>query len=179
MRSALLQTASAALCTLALAAIVHAQTAKPAQPAKPDPTLTTIVGCLVHENPANPKGSSTPSANDYFVRTPTVALPVGATVAVGKPGTTSTATSAGKPAPDSYYRITGMTREQLQPHVGHKVEFQGHLSAGKPNAAAGGVNKATTTVDAAGKPKVTVETRVDVAGDLHATTIKMVSATCP
>jgi hypothetical protein len=33
-------------------------------------------------------------------------------------------------------------------------------------------------VDAAGKPKVAVETRVDVAGDLHATTLKMVSASC-
>jgi hypothetical protein len=185
MRAALLlQTGLVALLSLALAAGVGAQTAKSGQTPKPDQTVMTIVGCLVQGNPSGAGGerrsdSGAANANDYFVRTPTVALPVGGTVAVGKPGTTSTATSAGTPAADSYYRITGMDREQLRPHVGHRVELQGHLSGAKPDAAAGGATRTQTTVDAAGKPTVTVETRVDVAGDLHATALKMVSANCP
>jgi hypothetical protein len=71
-----------------------------------------------------------------------------------------------------------MDREQLRPHLGHRVELQGHLSSTKPDAAAGGVTSTKTTVDAAGKPTVTVETRVDVVGNLHATALKMVSASC-
>ncbi len=169
MRSALLHMASVALLSLAIAAAVAAQPSTPSQTAKADPAATTIVGCLVHGNPPN----------DYFIRTPTVAVPVGATVAVGKPGTTSTATTAGKPTADSYYRITGMDRAQLQPHVGHRVELQGHLSSAKHDAAARGVTSTKTTVDSAGKPTVTVESRVDVAGNLHATALKMVSASCP
>lgn len=183
MRAAPFQTAFAALLSLAMAASVGAQTAKPEQTPKPDQTVTTIVGCLVQGNPSGAGGerrsdSGPAHANDYFVRTPTVALPVGTTVAVGKPGTTSTATSAGKPTADSYYRIAGMDRERLRPHVGHRVEVQGHLSAAKADAAAGGVTSTKTTVDAAGKPTVTVETRVDVAGNLHATALKMVSPNC-
>ena len=169
MRAALLSTTCVALLSLALSAGLDAQSTKPAQPAD---KATTIVGCLVQGN------GNAANANDYFVRTPTVVLPVGATVAVGTPGTTSTATSSGKPAADSFYRITGMPTEQLRPHLNHRVEFQGHLMAAKANAAAGGVTSTKTTVDAAGKPKVSVETRVDVAGDLHATTLKMVSASC-
>jgi hypothetical protein len=167
MRRVLVHLTSAALLCLPMAGTSAAQAPKP------DPSVTTIVGCLVQGNPSAPK------SGDYFVRTPTVAVPAGATIAVGKPGTTSTATSSGKPAPDSYYRITGMGGDQMRPHLGHKVEVQGHLSARKPDAAAGGVNSTKTTVDAAGKATVTVETRVDVAGDLHTTNLKMVSATCP
>jgi hypothetical protein len=140
-----------------------------AQATKPDQT-TTIAGCLVQEN--------RDGTNDYFVRTPTVAVPVGTTVTVGKPGTLDTTTSAGKPTHDSLYRITGLNRDQLRPHLGHRIEVQGHLSSRKPDASAAGVTSTKTTVDKDGKPTVTVEKRVDVAGDLHATTLKMVSATC-
>jgi hypothetical protein len=183
MRAALLQTAFAALLSLALAASVGAQTPKPEQRPTPDQTVMTIVGCLVQGNSSGPGGerrseSGAANANDFFVRTPTVAVPVGTTIAVGKPGTTSTATSAGTPTADSYYRITGMDRERLRPHVGHRVEVQGHLSAAKADAAAGGITSTKTTVDAAGKPTVTVETRVDVAGNLQAIALKMVSANC-
>jgi hypothetical protein len=174
---------SVALLCLPTMAMVEAQTSPAPQGAKPEQTVTTIVGCLVQGTP-NAAGSERRSeagaanANDYFVRTPTVTLPVGATVTVGKPGTTDTTTSAGKPSTDSLYRITGLQREQLQPHVGHRVELQGHLS-GNADAAASGVTSAKTTVDAAGRPRTKVETRVGVAGVLHATTIKMVSASCP
>jgi hypothetical protein len=41
------------------------------------------------------------------------------------------------------------------------------------------VTSAATTVDETGRPTTRVETRMDVAGVLHATTIKMVNATCP
>lgn len=170
-RAALVHMTSVALLCLPMTGTVGAQTATPEQTAKSDKPVT-IVGCLVQGNPP------APTANEYFVRTPTVAVPVGGTVTVGKPGTTDTTTSGGKPTRDSLYRITGLTAEQLRPHVGHRVEFQGHLSSRKPDAAAGGVTATKTTVDAAGKPRVTVETRVDVVGDLHATALKMVSDSC-
>jgi hypothetical protein len=179
-----MHTGVVALLSLAIAASASAQTAKSAQTPKPDGKVTTIVGCLVQGNPTAAGGerrssSGAANADDYFIRTATVVVPVGTTVAVGKPGTTSTATSAGTPAADSYYRITGMNREQLRPHVGHRVELQGHLSSAQPDANAAGSTRTKTTVDAAGKPTVTVETRVDVAGDLQATALKMVSASCP
>lgn len=167
------QITSAALLCLTIVATVSAQTAKPEQ------TITTIVGCLVQGNPSGTSGerrseTGAANANDYFVRTPTMAVPVGATVAVGQPGTTSTSTSAGTPTSDSFYRITGLDREHVRPHVGHRVELQGHLSA-DPAAS----TTARTTVDARGRATTRTETRKEVAGVLHATAIKMVSATCP
>lgn len=167
------QIAAAALLALPLVAALSAQTAKPEQ------AMTTIVGCLVQGHPSAASGerrsaTAAANANDYFVRTPTVEVPVGATVAVGKPGTTSTSTSAGTPTSDSFYRVTGLDREQLRPHVGHRVELQGHLSADAATSTA-----ARTTVDSSGRATTRTETRTDVAGVLHATAIKMVSATCP
>jgi hypothetical protein len=146
-----------------------------AQTPQAEQTQTTIVGCLA--NRLDPSISGEPrsdtNANAYFVRTPTVAIPAGSTVAIGTPGTASTTPSSGTPTPDSFYRITGLTREELQPHVGHRVELRGHLSA-EPTAG----TTAKTTVDASGKPTTRVEQRPVVAGVLHATAIKMVSATC-
>jgi hypothetical protein len=148
------------------------------QPAKPQPPLTTIVGCLAERldpsltDPRSP--ASTVSADDYFVRTPTVAIPAGATVAIGKPGTGSTTPSAGTPVADSFYRVTGLDRGRLQPHVGHRVELRGHLIA---DATAG--TTAKTTVDANGRATTRVEQRPVVAGTLHAVSITMLSATCP
>jgi hypothetical protein len=105
-------------------------------------------------------------------------MPVGATVAVGRDAAkTSATTSAGKPERTTLYRITGIDREQLRPHVGHRVELQGHLSGNTGTPGSGTTTK--TTVDAAGKPTTRVETRLDLAGVLNATAIKMVSATCP
>jgi hypothetical protein len=183
MRAALSPITPALLLGLSIG-IVTAQTPPPTQSAKPAQTVTTIVGCLVQGNP-NAGGSvqrsedGAATANDFFVRTPTVVVPVGTSITVGKPGTTDTTTSAGKPTKDSLYRVMGLSREQLQPHVGHRVELQGHLSARAPDAAASGVASAKTTVDKDGKPLVTVEKRVDVAGELHATALKMVSTDCP
>jgi hypothetical protein len=175
---------SAVLLCLPMMAMVEAQSSSPTQAAKPEQAITTIVGCLVEGNPNAPGGGrrsegGAANANDYFVRTPTVVLPVGTTVTVGKPGTTDTTTSAGKPGHDSLYRITGLQREELRPHVGHRVEVQGHLSSRAPDASASGVTSAKTTVDQTGKPTTRVETRMDVAGVLQATALKMVSASCP
>jgi hypothetical protein len=138
----------------------------------------TIVGCLVQGDPTAERGDRSPGASgtsaDFFVRTPTVAVPAGSTVAVGKPGTTSTATSAGTPTTDSFYRVTGLDVEQLRPHIGHRVEVRGQLTADTASKAA----SAKTTVDSAGRATTTVETRPVIAGSLRATTIKMVSASC-
>jgi len=179
MRAPLFHMISAALLCLPMMATVDAQSSSAPQVAKPEQPVTTIVGCLVQGIPNATGTERRPQtgadANDYFVRTPTVAVPVGTTVTVGKPGTTDTTTSSGTPRSDSFYRISGLQREQLQPHVGHRVELQGHLSSTSAREA----TSATTTVDQAGRAVTKVETRVDVAGVLHATAIKMLSTTCP
>jgi hypothetical protein len=174
---------SAVLWCLPIMAILAGQSPSAMQTAKPDQTVTTIVGCLVQGNPNAASGerqsqAGAANANDYFVRTPTVAVPAGTTITVGKPGTTDTTPSAGKPTNDSLYRITGLGRDQLRPHTGHRVELRGHLSSTRADASASGVNSATTTVDESGRARTTVETRMDVAGVLHATAIKMVRASC-
>ena len=182
---ALVSITSAALLCLATVALVDAQTTSTAtaQSAKPEQTGTTIVGCLVQGSPTGAgterrSDTADANANDFFVRTPTVAVPAGATVAVGKPGTTSTATSAGTPTADSFYRITGVERDKLRPHVGHRMELRGHLTPTTSDTPTG-VSTAKTAVDRTGKPTTTVETRPIVAGVLHATEMKMVSANCP
>lgn len=147
------------------------------QAAKPDQTVT-IVGCLVDGKtivPAadRPAGAAV-TADVYYVRTPAVAVPVGTTITVGKPGTTDTTTSAGKPAGTALYRVTGLAREQLQPHVGHRVELRGTLSNPLPEA-----QTRTKTVPMPEGGKTTVETRPEIAGEIRTAAITMVSATCP
>lgn len=183
LRAPIFQMKAAVLLCLPMMAMADTRTSSATQAAKPEQAVTTIVGCLVQGNP-NAAGSERRSetgaanANDYFVRTPTVAVPVGTTIAVGKPGTTDTTTSAGKPTKDSFYRITGLEGEQLRPLIGHRVELRGHLSGNMPDASASGVTSAKTTVDTTGRATTSVETRVDVAGVLRATAIKMVDASC-
>lgn len=152
----------------------------------PKDETVTIVGCLVEGNPAaatgqTPSASSAPNAG-YFIRTPAIQVPVGATVGVGgssasTPGSTAGAatTSAGTPDKTTLYEITGLDREQLRPHVGHRVELKGRLNRDGTPAAN---TRAKTTVDANGRATTRVETRMDIAGVLHATAITMVSASC-
>ena len=145
---------------------------------QPAGKATTIVGCLVRGLPNSPDGGTAPTpvtGDEYFVRTPTVTVPKGATVAVGTPGSPSTATSIGTPTDPSYYRIAALGAEQLRPHVGHRVELQGHLSDNTPGIES---QRATTTQGKDGRATTTVETRIAIAGVLHATSIKMVSADC-
>ena len=137
-----------------------------------------IVGCLVAGLPNTPDARSTASdttTTEYFVRTPTMQVPPGTTVAVGTPGTTSTATTVGTPVADSYYRVEGLAADQLRPHVGQRVEVQGRLTDNTPGTEK---RRVTLTQDKDGRVKMTVENQIDVAGVLHATTIKMVGSTC-
>jgi hypothetical protein len=150
----------------------------------------TIVGCLVHGNPSDRSGdlpSETGSAheNDYFLRTPAIQVPVGTTVAVGSAGAATSGTSgsgattsAGTPDLTTLYRITGLDDERLRPHIGHRVELQGRLSADGIDASGDNV-KAKTTVDATGRATTRVERKMDLAGELRATAIKMIGASCP
>src|SRR5687768_16545144 len=106
MRAVLFHMTTAVLLCLPMVAMLAAQTSPATQAAKPEQTVTTIVGCLVQENAKAPGGErradvGAASADDYFVRTPTVVVPVGTTITVGKPGTTDTTTSAGKASKDS------------------------------------------------------------------------------
>jgi hypothetical protein len=156
----------------------HAAGQQPTPAAPPESKTTTIVGCLVQGLPGSAgakDGVEAATAQDYFIRTPTVKVPPGATVAVGTPGTTSTATSIGTPAGDSFYRVSGLSADQLKPHVGHRVTLQGQLSDNYPGIES---TRATTTQDKDGRATTTVETRIAIAGVLRATTIKMVSANC-
>jgi hypothetical protein len=180
-RTALFHIVSALLC-LPVTSSAGAQTAKP------EPKVTTIVGCLVHGNPAEGGGerrseTGAANANDYFIRTPAISVPAGSTVTVGGAGTSASGTSgrattsAGDPTATAMYRVTGLDREQLRPHIGHRVELQGHLT-GDPPSASGNSTTAKTTVDASGRATTRVETAMDIAGVLHATAIKMISASC-
>ncbi len=96
-------------------------------------------------------------------------------MAVGLPGTTSTATSVGTPVSDSFYRVSGLDADRLRPHVGHRIELQGQLTDNTPGIES---TRAKTTQDKDGRATTTVDTRIAIAGVLHATTLKMVSADC-
>jgi hypothetical protein len=169
----------AAMLSLVLPATASTQTTTAT---KPEQKPTTIVGCLVDNIPFDADGqpvaaSAAAQTKGFFVRTPTVMLPSGSTVAVGTVGTTSTVTSSGTPTSDSYYRITGLDAAQLRPHVGHRIEVHGHLT---PSSTAEGDHPSSvrTIVDPSGKPERTVATPIHLAGELHATHVKMVSADC-
>ena len=211
MRKALAQMASAALLCLLLAPVAGAHTSSPTLGGqRPDETATqpanagqtvTIVGCLVQTNATEAgterRSATNAGANDYFVRTPTVAVPAGTTITVGKPGTTDTTTSTGTSTNDSLYRITGLQREQLRPHVGHRVELQGHVTGNMASPGSGVGSAGTTAANATGSTARSgsrggagaaqrreqrggqANESADIAGVLHATAIKMISASCP
>jgi hypothetical protein len=158
-------TVAALLCFATVAAYGQAQ---PEPPGKSD-RATTIVGCLVQ--------SPSATAEEFFVRTPAIAVPPGSTVAVGGTGSASggrATTSAGTPDATTAYRITGLTAAQLKPHLGHRVELQGQLSGNTPPA-----TTATTRQDLkTGRATTTVNQDLTIAGVLHATAVKMLSASC-
>ena len=172
----------AAMCCLSFLGVLTAQgaTAQALQESgQPGSKPTTIVGCLVQGLPgsaAAKDGVEAATAKDYFVRTPTVKVPVGSTVAIGTPGTASTATSSGTPVDDSYYRVSGLDADLLRQHVGHRVELQGQLTDNTPGIES---TRATTTQDKEGRATTTIETRIAIAGVLYTTNLKMVSASCP
>jgi len=214
MRAVLFQ---AALLCLLVAALAGAQTSSPTAggqrpdqaSAQPAGQTVTIVGCLVQEA-ATIAGSERRSdagaanANDYFVRTPAITAPVGSTVAIGSPGTsgsggtvsggTGATASGGTGTGTARYRITGLDREQLRPHLGHRVELRGLLTGnmappsgtgattGKPVGATGGSatgSSAGATAPTSGATPAGTAPAADIAGVLAATAIKMVSTSCP
>ena len=176
-----LRISQVALLWLPIATSIAAQNNPAAKSPAQTAQTVTIVGCLVQGIPAAARTDRAQAASadstDFFVRTPTTAVPVGSTIAVGKPGTTSTSPSSGTPTTDSFYRIAGLDGEQLRPHVGHRVELQGQLSQDPADTSSTAAAK--TRVDATGRATTTVETRPVVVGSLRATTIKMLSASCP
>lgn len=138
------------------------------QPAsQPSDAPTTIVGCLVR--------GALPTGEEFVVRTPAIAVPAGSQVAVGgSTASTRATTSAGTPEATTVYRITGLTPDDLRPHLGHRVELKGQLSQNEPP-----LKKVTTRQDpATGRVTVSVKEEWAVAGSLRATTITMVAASC-
>ena len=167
MRSTLRSVAAATLLGLTGVAALSAQTT-PAQ-SPPVGQATTITGCLV-------QGASK-AAEEFFVRTPAIAVPAGTPITVSGDRSVSgrATTSAGTPDATTAYRITGLTTAQLKPHVGHRIELQGHLRDNMPPP-----TTAKTTQDPkTGRATTSVKDDWTVAGELHATAFKMVSANCP
>ena len=182
MRTRLCHAGAAALfCLSVLAAHTSAQETaaqRPNESPQRGTKPTTIVGCLVQGLPgsaAAKDGVEATTAQEYFIRTPTMKIPAGTTMAIGRPGTPSTATSIGTPVDDSFYRVSGLSADLLRAHVGHRVELQGHLTDNTPGTES---KRATTTQDTDGRATTTVETRIAIAGVLHTTAVKMVSASC-
>jgi hypothetical protein len=168
--------------TVALGAAALAQGAGAEQKPAESTTAgkpTTIVGCLVQGLPeqvdGRPAVDTARYAQDFFVRTPTVRIPPGTTVAVGTPASGSTTPSFGTPVEDSFYRVTGLAADRLQPHLGHRIELQGQLTDNTPGTEA---TRATTTQDKDGRVTTRVDTRIAIAGVLQATTLKRISADC-
>jgi hypothetical protein len=151
----------------------------------------TIVGCLEQGKDVAALRSSekaSENADDFFLTrvtmpgagaaTPTGGSPTTGTVgsATSAAGTTGTskpsATAAGgamasaMSGSDAVYKISGLDKDQLQPHLNHQVEIQGRLSSSGAGSAAGA---AAAGAGASATPKVS---------ELHATSIKMVSASC-
>jgi hypothetical protein len=150
------------------------------QPPKAD-EIVTIVGCLVRGDPALNASQPSPdigvaATGDFFVRTPAIQIPVGATLTIGGSGTSGSGstTSAGTPDKTTLYRVMGLGRDELRQHVGQRVELRGYLLS--DDEALGVATK--TTVDAAGRPTTSVEQRMDLAGALQATAITMINASC-
>ena len=161
------QIMSVALLGLATVTLASGQ-AQPEQPRK-DGQTTTIVGCLA-QGPA-------PGGAEFVVRTPAIAVPAGTPIAVGGSGSPAAGratTSVGAPAGTTAYRITGLTAAELKPHLGHRVELQGHLTQNTPPAATATTKQDPTT----GRATTAVKEDWTIAGVLHATTMKMVDASC-
>ena len=164
MRRACLLTAAAWFCLATGAAYAQAQP----DPARRSDSPTTIVGCLVRGAP--------PAGEEFLVRTPAIAIPAGSQVSVGGDASASAraTTSAGTPEATTLYRITGLAAGELRPHLGHRVEVQGQLSGNVPPK-----TKTTTRQDpATGRVTTSIKEEWTVAGELRATTITMVAATC-
>jgi hypothetical protein len=112
----------------------------------------------------------------HFLGTDPIGRDVLARIAVGGEGATSghATTSAGRPVATTVYRITGLTRDELQSHLGHRVEVKGQLSENVPPK-----TTATTTQDpATGRVTTAVKEDWTVAGALRATAPTMVAETC-
>src|SRR5262245_3868201 len=145
-----------------------------AQPTTGRETVT-IVGCLVQGDPElnagqQPADTGAPPEGDFFVRTRAIQVPVGTTLTVGGSG----AAAADTPVKMALYRVMGLSRDELRPHLNHRVEVQGSLRS--DDKALGITTR--TTVEAGGRPTTSVDKRMNLAGALQATAIKMISADC-
>jgi hypothetical protein len=176
MRAALFQLTSVALLCVPIAGNVIAQTSSsPQRPgqtaAQPDKGETvSVVGCLEQGNATgaatNERRSETgaANANDFFVRASAPAAPAGGDASAGSPSTATRTTESSGAAGGSasgtmMYRITGLDGEQLRPHVGHRVELQGHLTG---NMATSGNGSRSGT--AAGTSGTTAGTTAGTSG---------------
>jgi hypothetical protein len=167
MRRALRQKAAA--LGLGMMMAVAAGAAEARQTSKPQ-DVVTIVGCLVQ--------APSSRTDEFFLRTPAIAVPAGTQVAVGGSGSAAGAgratTSAGSPDTVTLYRVTGLTASDLKPHLNHRIEVQGRLTSNAPPA-----TSATTKSDPkSGRTTTTVKEDWTIAGVVQATTMKMVAASC-
>lgn len=126
-----------------------------AQPAPRDTAATTISGCLKLEKDVpglTPNVAERAGVGEDFILTNV------------KPPAGSTSTRM------MMFRIEGLSSDELKKHVNHQVELQGAIDDGasSPTSAKPGAAAGTRDSAASAKPK-----------DFRATSLKMVSATCP
>lgn len=162
---------STATLSFMMAGVLAAQapppqsTQPPAQrPQTPDAAEMTIVGCL----------AQAPGATDSYTLS---VVPAGAQQAAGaaKAGEATRATNPdpARTPPDvartgaaatqpASYKIVGIAADQLKPHVNHQIELKGRVEATSGSPA--------QTQPAGQAPAVK---------EFRATSVKMVSATCP
>ena len=155
-----------ALATLAAVtgAMAAAYGQVPGQSA-PSPAQMTIAGCLK----ASPNPSGVPDMTTYTLEPIEAVAPTAPASAPGAAAgnASSTAATAGKIA--TPYSLTSSAAIAFEPHVGHKVEINGHLkelSAGQPDA------------KAAGEPTLKPSPG-GAHNTLEVTALKMVAAVCP
>jgi hypothetical protein len=141
---------TAALCTV-MASVLAAQTPPPQTP-----TQTTPPKPAVPETATQPRDTSEMTITGCLAQDTTD--PTAFKLTVAPPASSSTdaarVSSATKPAT---YKITGLAGDQLKSHINHQVELKGKIKA-----------SAATSRES-----------VDAAPEFDASSVKMVSATCP
>jgi hypothetical protein len=124
----------------------------------------TVTGCLTAEQnaAANPNAGARAGATDKFILT---------SVKMASGSTTSGIGLAPR------YQVDGLAAAELQKHLNHQVEITGTLTTGN---AMGNRGRAPETNPGAEKRQGTPQSTANAdLPQLQATSLKMVSATCP
>lgn len=167
------------------------QTTQPAPRAETaHPSAVTVVGCLKSEkdvpglapNIAERAGMG----EDFILTNARIGSASGSTSGTGSTAGAATGTGAatgstagmGAGKTGLMYKVTGLSKDELEKHLNHQVELQGRVDESTMSTA----GRTGTTPDPAGTGSTSArgssgpDTKVK---EFEATALKMVSATCP